>query len=212
EGDFSLTVSSVAGNVYNCQNEPLNTLITNQWGILDENDVPIIEINVTCSDILAVSTFGGSVVGIYDITQDDEFIFGYQNVVYSTTSLSEDEWVFERLDDGQEFTLQALTDGEACSTGDISTLIQGSWFWELDRTQRFFLDFTCNGLVILADQQTDPIIGHYELVDGDMTILLGQQIVIFEDVEIGEETLSMAFNGIPFEIPNLLFEAVEDSE
>ncbi len=210
--DFSLSISSVAGNIYDCSNEPLSTLTSRQWGVLDaETETPLIEINIACSERLAVATFGGAVVSVYSITQDDEFYFIYQQRLYVTQSLSDTEWVIER-EDGEQYTLQALSDGEACSDEAIQQLIEGSWVWQPDPTQTIFFDFTCNGIVMIDIQQDEAFATDYTFDGEEIIMLLGETPLIFEDVVLEDATMTVTLQGAEVVLQNILYDAPSDEE
>lgn len=210
--DFSLSISSVAGNVYDCSNEPLNTLTSHQWGIVDpETETPVIEINIACSERLSVATFGGGLVSAYSVTQDDEFFFLYQQRVYVTQSLSDTEWVIER-EDGQQYTLQALTDGESCSDETLQQLIEGSWVWQPDPTQTIFFDFTCNGIAIIDIQQDEAFATDYSFDGEEIIILLGETPLIFEDIVLEDAMMTVTLQGTEFVLQNVLYDAPSEEE
>lgn len=212
EGDFSLTISGVEGNIYNCQNEPLSTLTSRQWGFVDPvSETPIIEINVACSERLSVATFGGAVASAYAVTQEDEFFFLYQQRIYVTQSLTDTEWVIER-EDGQQYTLQALTEGESCSDETLTRLIHGSWAWQPDPTQTVFFDFTCNGIAIIEAQQEEPFATDYSFDGQEIIILLGETPLIFENVVLADGTMTATLQGIEFVLQDLLYEAPSEEE
>lgn len=207
EGSFSMSVTSVAGNVYTCLNEPLGTLISREWGVLDAEGEPVIEINVACSERLSISAFGASTVALYNVTQGDQFIFVYENILYVTESLSETEWVFFREDDGTVFTLEALSDEDTCSDDDLLRLMQGSWLWQLDQTQNLFFDFTCNGSVIIDDGQGDPFVAAYEF-NGDEIVIDPDtnEPLVFSNILLADDIMTVTFSGIIFELENLLYD------
>ncbi|MGJ3237512.1 MAG: hypothetical protein ACFE0Q_02285 [Anaerolineae bacterium] len=208
-GSYSFTVSSMEGNIYTCDNEPLSTLTSHQWGIRDTGDTPAITVNIACSDVLALSTFGGALVAVYDVTQDDEFVFVYQNRLFVTTALSDEEWVIENEQDGQVYTLQALNDVGACTTDDVQTLIRGSWRWELGAGQTVLFDFTCNGVVIIDNQQEDLFTAPYTLTDNEITIDLGIETLTLSDITIAEAGIDMTLDGMAFTLENTLYESDE---
>lgn len=208
-GNYSFTLNGTSGNVYNCDNDPINTLVSQQWGVEDDSGTPIVEINVACSERLSVATFGGAIVAPFSVSQEDEFFFIYQNRLYVTTSLTDEEWIIER-EDGQTFTLNPLTSDTDCSNDEA--LIFASWIWELDPTQRIFFDFTCNGIVLIDDQQSEAFTADYNFVDDTITILLGEQPIIFENVVIDAGEMSVLFAGAEFVIRDALYEAPETDE
>ncbi|MGB7339505.1 MAG: hypothetical protein WBC91_11490 [Phototrophicaceae bacterium] len=210
-GNYTVTLNGVAGNVYTCENDPINTLVNKQWGIQDENGTAIIEINIACSERLSIATFGGAIIAPFSVSQEDEFFFIYQNRLYVTTSLSDEEWVIER-EDGQSFTLRPLTDETTCSDEQLSALIAGSWLWELDATQSIFFDFTCNGIVLIDDQQSEAFAADYSFADGIITILLGDQPLVFENVTVADDAMNVLFNGIDFAMRNALYVAPSTEE
>ncbi|GAB5493692.1 MAG: hypothetical protein Phog2KO_39070 [Phototrophicaceae bacterium] len=210
--DFSLSISGIEGNIYNCQNEPLSTLTSRQWGVMGEDgETPVIEINIACSERLSVATFGGATVSAYSVTQDDEFFFLYQQRVYVTQSLTDTEWVIER-EDGQQYTLQAITDGTSCADDATTQLIQGSWLWQPDPTQTIFFDFTCDGIAMIDVQQEEAFATDYSFDGEEIIILLGETPLIFENVILEDASMTVTLQGIEFALQNLLYDAPLEEE
>lgn len=210
--DFSLSISSVEGNIYNCSNEPLSILTAHQWGFVDpESGTPLIEINIACSERLSVATFGGGIVSAYSITQEDEFFFVYQQRLYITQSLTETEWVIER-EDGEQYTLQAITDETVCSDDALTQLITGSWVWQPDPTQTIFFDFTCNGIAIIDLQQDEAFTTDYTFDGEEIIILLGETPLIFENVVLEDAAMTVSLQGVEFELQNILYSAPSTEE
>ncbi len=210
-GEFSLSLDAVAANIYTCDNEPLNTLTSREWGMLAEDGTALIEINIACSPRLSFAAFGGALITQYSITQQDEFYFVYQNRLYTTISLSEEEWIIQR-EDGVEFTLQTLSEPDACSDEALQLLIGGSWLWSLDATQSIFFDFTCNGIVLIDDNQNPPIAGGYDYTGDSINITIGDQLITFTSIVAAEELITADFNGIVVELQNILYEAEATEE
>lgn len=203
-GNFSLSLSSVTANVYTCDNEPLATLALREWGVIAEDGTEFIEINIACSERLSIATFGAEIITQYGITQTDEFFFFYQNRLYTTTSLSQDEWVIQG-EDGQDFALQALSSPDTCSNEALQNLIRGSWLWTRDANQFIFFDFTCNGIVLIDDQQNPSFTGDYDYSDNTINIVIGDQVTIFSNIEVGEGIILADFNGGVIQLQDVLY-------
>ena len=205
-GEFSLSMDAVAANIYTCDNEPLNTLASREWGVSAEDGTPVIEINIACSPRLSIAAFGGATVTQYSVSQEDEFFFIYQNRLYTTIALSNDEWVIQR-EDGAEYTLAPISDPDVCSDEALQSLIQGSWLWSLDATQSIFFDFTCNNIVLIDDGQNPSIVGDYDYTDDSINITIGEQIIAFAGILAGDDIITADFNGVAVELQNVLYEA-----
>ncbi|MEM9950814.1 MAG: hypothetical protein AAF846_04385 [Chloroflexota bacterium] len=210
-GDFTLTIDGFAGNIYTCQNDPIETLVNNVWAITDNEGNSLIELVFACSQRLSFSALGGSQIVPFNVTQDDAVFFLYQGRSFTSVSLADGEWLVER-DDGETFTFETVADTTVCEDDNVSSLVQGSWFWELDQTQRFFLDFTCDGTVFIDNTQSEPNIGIYEFEDDTLTVDFGGQVVEFRDVVISDEVLATNIvigdiEPVPFELPNVLYDA-----
>ncbi|MEL7435820.1 MAG: hypothetical protein AAFN11_17880, partial [Chloroflexota bacterium] len=154
-GSFSLTVNSELGTLYSCENAPLDLLTSASWGVVQSSDEsPLLQINIGCSDLLAITTLGISEISAYRIQQDDTFQFGLQNMTFTTISLSEDEWIVEDLL-GTQYTLAPITEADQC-TDDLSlALFRASWQWITETGQTLILDFTCNGIVIVDNLSSE---------------------------------------------------------
>ncbi|MEO1646008.1 MAG: hypothetical protein AAFR67_12540, partial [Chloroflexota bacterium] len=212
-GTIDITLSAELGNIYTCDTEPLSLITSTEWGIATETDsAPALRINIGCSDLLAVTTLGQAEVTSYFVEQDDTFLFAYQNTIFATVSLTEEEWVIEDTF-GTQFTLNPLSEPDQCTDDITLTLLRASWQWTTDAQQTLILDFTCNGIVIVDNLSSEErFTVPYSIIEDEDGLSIDVEGLVFENVELDSENLSMTLQGVDYVLTNRLFEEDDDSE
>ena len=217
DGDIELLVTQSDGSssavvpTFDCQAEPLSMVTAVSWGITDaDSNTRLVGLDVGCNGLFALSALNVPNVGAYEITEDGSLNLFVEGQMFETVSLGETEWVLMN-EDGAELTFVPVNDPEACAVEEQRALIEGLWRWDIDNSQTVIFDFTCGGFVIL-ETPTDffavPYV--YSIEDETITIDLGDEPLVFEDVEVEEDELEVEIDGDNMDFPNLNYVEPED--
>lgn len=201
DGEYYLELSGEAGIIYNCTNEPLSLLSSNQWMIAGaDGEAALVTINFACDGQVTVAAMGAPEVGFYDINSDGTLTFIYGNRLFESISLDDTAWTIAN-DSGEEFQLVPVPD-TTCSDEFSQALIQGTW--QLGSSDPILFSFMCNGVLIL-NYQGQTFAQSYTVVDGVISIEAGQgQTLDFSEIVFSETEMTAKLNGEDVVLRNLL--------